>query len=763
MSGLFIKVLNMSIAAGWMILAVLILRQLMRKAPKWANCLLWALVAVRLVCPVSIESVLSLIPSGKTIPENIELMPHPAIDSGVTVINDAVNPVIAGSFTPDPASSANPLQIWVPVLAIVWIAGIAVMAVYAFVSWLKLKKSVAASVLMRGNVYICDDIGSPFILGVFRPRIYVPSSLKGQALESVLAHERAHLARHDHWWKPLAFAVLSVYWFHPLVWAAFIVFCRDIEMACDEKVIRDMDSGAIADYSQVLLSCSSGRRLISACPLAFGESAVKSRVRGILRYRKPGVWLVALSLVVCLGAAVCFMTDPASADDIGIPANASQLSETHALDPEIIQLIEDNKPQDLGMTAQEVADKYLAVSEDGTVAGFLGDASEAPLWLQDLFAVKDGEEAGAMPDVSDAETFDYSELISDGFWTWPTDSKELESLFGMRWGRMHYGLDIVNYIGKDVYAVKNGTVVSAGWQSGRGYTVEIEHGMTSDTRPEALKGAISIKSVYCHLDKILVEELQSVQAGAVIGTVGSSGNSTGPHLHLEVLVDGEPIDPLLCYETRQPAETPAQGDSVPAGETSEDIVKKSASDVVILETESVPQIQEESEKSAAENDVHIIAAKELDENGQPTGKFFVWPVDSTSISNTFGKKEYPETGAETFHNGVDIAAEKGANVYAAKDGTVVSAGWQNGRGYTIEIEHGMMSDTRPDGLKDAISIKSVYCHLDSITVKEGQSVRAGTLIGTVGATGLATGPHLHLEIQKDGEPVDPMQFFEEPE
>ncbi len=531
MSGLFIKVLNMSIAAGWMILAVLILRQLMRKAPKWANCLLWALAAVRLVCPVSIKSILSLIPSGKTIPENIELMPHPAIDSGVTAINDAVNPVIAGSFTPDPASSANPLQIWVPVLAILWIAGIAVMAVYALVSWLRLKKSVAASVQLQEDLYVCDDIHSPFILGVFRPRIYVPSSLKGQALESVLAHERAHLARHDHWWKPLAFAVLSVYWFNPLVWAAFIVFCRDIEMACDEKVIRDMDRGAIADYSQALLACSSGRRLISACPLAFGESAVKARVKDVLRYKKPGVWLVALSLVVCLGTAVFFMTDPVSADD--------------------------------------------AVS--------------------------------------------------------------------------------------------------------------------------------------------------------------------------------------------QPAETPAQGDSVPAGGTTEDIVEKNASDVMILETETGPQIQEEPEVTVSENDVHIITAKELDENGQPTGRFFVWPLDSTSISNTFGKRVDPETGAGTYHNGVDIAAEKGANVYAAKDGTVVSAGWQNGRGYTVEIEHGMMSDTRPDGLKDAISIKSVYCHMDSILVKEGQSVRAGTPIGTVGATGLATGPHLHLEIQKDGEPVDPMQFFEEAE
>ncbi|MBQ6292774.1 MAG: hypothetical protein IJK77_02715 [Lachnospiraceae bacterium] len=311
MSSLFLKIVNMSIAAGWLILAVIALRFLLKKAPKWSICLLWALAAVRLVFPFSIESILSLIPNAETVPANIEMMPEPAIDSGIGAINEVVNPVV-GSFAPDPnmATSINPLQAVIPLLCILWIAGIAIMLLYALISYRKLKKSVAASVPAGEGVMICDELSSPFILGLFRPMIYLPSSMEGETRAYVLAHERAHIRRRDHLWKPLGFLLLAVYWFNPLCWIAYILLCRDIEAACDEKVIRNMDKDAMAAYSQALLDCSFPRKRIAACPLAFGEVGVKERVKGVLNYKKPAFWIILLAVIACIAVAVCFLTNP---------------------------------------------------------------------------------------------------------------------------------------------------------------------------------------------------------------------------------------------------------------------------------------------------------------------------------------------------------------------------------------------------------------------------------------------------------------------
>ena len=311
MSGIFLKVLNMSIAAGWLILAVILLRLLLKKAPKWSVCLLWGLAALRLVVPFSLESIFSLIPSSETVPANIEMMGHPAIDSGIRVINEVVNPVV-GSFAPEPnfPTSVNPLQIVVPLLGTLWLAGIAAMLIYALASYLKLKKSVAASVPVEDGVMACDEVQSPFILGVFRPMIYLPSGMEGETREYVLDHERAHLARRDHLWKPLGFLILAVHWFNPLCWIAYILLCRDIEAACDEKVIRSMDKDAVAAYSQALLDGSFPRKRIAACPLAFGEVGVKERVKNVQNYKKPAFWIIVSAVVICIIAGVCFLTNP---------------------------------------------------------------------------------------------------------------------------------------------------------------------------------------------------------------------------------------------------------------------------------------------------------------------------------------------------------------------------------------------------------------------------------------------------------------------
>lgn len=309
MAEIFQKALNMSIAAGWLILAVIALRLLLRRAPKRFRLLLWAVVGLRLALPWSIESALSLIPSAQTLPDGIMLERAPVLDTGISALNGAINPGFTAAFTPELGASANPLQVLLPIAAAFWMLGAAAMLLWALVSWLRLRKRVREAVRLEGNVYECE-IASPFVLGLFRPRIYLPFSLENGERELVLAHERAHITAGDHIIKPLGWLLLAAHWYNPLVWLAYALFCRDIELACDERVVRSLSLSDRADYSQALLDLSRPRGGVRACPLAFGESSVKGRVKSVLCYKKPAFWLVLLAVVVCVGAAVCFLTDP---------------------------------------------------------------------------------------------------------------------------------------------------------------------------------------------------------------------------------------------------------------------------------------------------------------------------------------------------------------------------------------------------------------------------------------------------------------------
>lgn len=312
---LFLKLLNMGIAAGWVILGVLLLRLLLRKAPKAFRCALWALVAIRLVCPFSLESVVSLIPSAETLPREILMDREPAIESGIAAVDSAVNPVIADSLAPNLGDSVNPMQVLMFLTSRLWAIGAAGMVLYALISCIRLRRQVAVSLRLEGNVWMSDGVNSPFIFGLFSPRIYLPSDLEGQKLACVIAHEKAHLERRDHLWKPLGFLLLSVYWFQPLCWIAYLLLCRDIELACDERVVKGMGKEEKKQYAEALLSYSAPRHMISACPLAFGESGVKERVKGVLRYRKPAFWTVAAGAAACVAAAACLLTDPVAAAD----------------------------------------------------------------------------------------------------------------------------------------------------------------------------------------------------------------------------------------------------------------------------------------------------------------------------------------------------------------------------------------------------------------------------------------------------------------
>lgn len=323
MEMIFLNVFNRSLAAGWLILAVIVVRFLLKKAPRRLSCVLWAVVAVRLLCPFFPASSFSLIPSGETISaEAVRFAPAPAIDSGIPALNEALNPMIGERFAPAPGTSVNPLYIWTAVAGIVWLVGVAVMAGYALLSSLRMRSVVREAVPLESgaalpdNVWLCDAVRSPFILGIVRPKIYLPSGITREQMLCILAHEQAHVERLDHCLKPFGWLLLSVYWFHPLVWIAYMLFCRDLELACDEKVVGGMDLDGRKAYSHALLACSLQRKMIFSYPLAFGEIGVRERVKGILHYRKPAGWLAAVAVLACVAVAVCFLTDPKEkADD----------------------------------------------------------------------------------------------------------------------------------------------------------------------------------------------------------------------------------------------------------------------------------------------------------------------------------------------------------------------------------------------------------------------------------------------------------------
>lgn len=301
MSQFFLKVVNMSICASCLVVAVLLLRLVLKKAPKWINVLLWGIVALRLLIPVSIQSDLSLVPEELTNGQIISSV-------GDLYINSPWDEQqIIATFATPPKTVENTAY---PILSWIWLAGVVLMISYTAVSYWLLRRKIATAVLFESGIYQSEYVDSPFVLGVMKPKIYLPFHLDQQTLEYVIAHEQAHIRRKDHWWKPIGFILLALHWFNPLMWLGYILLCRDIELACDEKVIKEMDSETKANYTQALVTCSVNRRSIAACPLAFGEVGVKGRVKSVLNYKKPAFWIIVAAIVACAVVAVCFLTDP---------------------------------------------------------------------------------------------------------------------------------------------------------------------------------------------------------------------------------------------------------------------------------------------------------------------------------------------------------------------------------------------------------------------------------------------------------------------
>ena len=423
MSELFLKIVNMSISASWVVIAVLALRFCLKKAPKWVNVLLWGIVAARMVFPFSIESVLSLIPSAETISPTIMMEQSPSVQTGVPALNHVINPVISGSFTPAPGASANPLQIWIPVLTGLWLFGIAALFLYSAVSYWRLRRKVCEAVILRGNIYQSEKVCSPFVLGIIKPKIYLPYHMDSREMDHVIAHEQTHIRRKDHLWKPLGFLLLTIHWFNPLMWLSYILLCRDIELACDEKVIREMGNEQRADYTQALVACSVNRRVIAACPLAFGEVGVKERVKSVMNYKKPAFWIVLASVILCAVIAVCFLTDPvefqfdASANTI---VSANHFDMRNADDPVTIEMtpaqISELNSRLAGVKNCKRSDKYAGLTPGYQISAQMQDGSYIRISGYSLSdnTMVDIEQSGKRYTVSDKDFQDYLSRVCAG-------------------------------------------------------------------------------------------------------------------------------------------------------------------------------------------------------------------------------------------------------------------------------------------------------------------------------------------------------------
>ena len=375
MSDLFLNILNRSIAAGWVVLAVILARFLMRKAPKRVTCWLWLIVAVRLLTAGFPKTSFSLIPSTQTITPESLYDRAPVITSGVEIIDNVVNPVYTDSFRANELASVNPLQVWTAVAANIWLLVMIAIWLWAIISWLRIRRRVAASVCLRDNIYLCDAIDTPFILGMFNPKIYLPSSLTEVQQRHVIAHEQAHIHRLDHWYKPFAYFLLSINWFNPLIWAAYILLCRDIELAYDERVIERMTAGDKKGYSTALLECSIHRHMIAACPRAFGEVGVKERVKAVLSYKKPAFWVVLIAFAVCIALAVCFVTDP-----ISTPPEIRWGGYLYVQEGGSVDILPD-KIESTGDLRSTLHDSTPHPTEDGQSVGLDWEYAGQPLYL----------------------------------------------------------------------------------------------------------------------------------------------------------------------------------------------------------------------------------------------------------------------------------------------------------------------------------------------------------------------------------------------
>ncbi len=314
MSELLLTVLNMSLTASYVILFVILARLLLKKAPNFISYALWGVVAFRLTIPFSFESMFSLMPRNTNtdpIPHDIIYQQSPRINSGIEVVDSFISKSLPA---PTIGASVNPMQIYIEIGAYIWILGIMVLLIYSVVSVLQLKRQLKSAELIEQNIFEAKNLKTPFVLGLIKPKIYLPVGLNVEEKSYILLHEQTHIYRKDHIIKVLAFLILSIHWFNPLVWIAFMLMSTDMELSCDEKVLKEMNENIKKPYASSLLSLATGRHILNGSPLAFGERNVKGRIKNVLNYKKPRFWVIVLSAIIATAVGIGLLANPDSSN-----------------------------------------------------------------------------------------------------------------------------------------------------------------------------------------------------------------------------------------------------------------------------------------------------------------------------------------------------------------------------------------------------------------------------------------------------------------
>ena len=563
MKVLFINLLNMSIVAGWLIMAVIIFRMIFKKAPRWIVGVLWCLVGFRLLCPFSVPAPFSIIPSTDTF---VVESNNVTVDSGLNTMDNALNAYLMQAYdeTAETAVSNSERIITsntVTILLYVWIAGIAVLLITSIVSSVRMKRRLCDAVRYEDNVYRTEKINSPFVLGLARPKIYVPYYLNDEQLDCVILHERAHIKRMDHIIKPVAYALLAVYWFNPLVWIAFILLCRDIELACDEKVIRTMGPEGKKLYSTTLLECSVPHRMLLSCPIAFAEVSVKERILNIMKLKKANKWLVVGAVMAAMAVTLVFTTNPVNASEdttIGKPIEtadsadfttaASTTTDTVAVTTETTTITVENAATEEITAAEETPAKMEESMTEETVAAAPAqeeDTTVVTVATNEDTTAADTTTANTTTEDTATDNTTTNNTTTDNTTTESTSSESTnlklvapvmgDSIIAMEYSSRHQAVDYAATMGTPLVAAISGTVTATGFDTANGNYIVITN---SD----------GWSVYYNNCESVTVALNETVSAGSPIGTLGSTGNSTGPHLHFALTdASGNFQNPVQFY------------------------------------------------------------------------------------------------------------------------------------------------------------------------------------------------------------------------
>lgn len=556
MKELFINLFNMSITASWFILAILVFRLIFKKAPKWVVCILWCLVGIRLICPFSIESRFSFLPKENSVSDiyvheiNTENSNYDMVQNHDEIIVTSKTEASHKTLVARSAVAGNHVtkhyrKIDFNICSYIWLIGSGLIAVYGLIIYIRLKLSLRDAVRYYGRVYQTEGIDTAFVLGIFKPVIYIPYGLDGEQLKCIIKHEQSHIKRRDHLIKPISYILLCVYWFNPIIWLAYIMFCHDIELACDERVIREIGYDKKKLYTQTILDCSSKKRIAMAYPVAFAEIGVKERVIKILKIKKAKKSIIISSLCACGIIGIGFMTSPLRSN-----AKNNTLPPTEQTTEE--GTTEETSTEEVAVTT-EITTEETATKREVTTENSV-DTATTESNTSDFADNSRSSEEVVTDENASSEAKENSNISPDdvGSFAWPVSTGGVvTSSYGPRWGTFHYGYDIATPEGTPIVSAINGTVIETGYDEERGNYIIIER-------------ADGLEVHYHMLSEIISKVGDVVCPYEVVALSGNTGNSTGPHLHIGVFdSSGEAVDPsIYLYESGETSSVEGSDDEI---------------------------------------------------------------------------------------------------------------------------------------------------------------------------------------------------------